>query len=122
MSKFLLASASILVFALGAAAVQANPTIRGMMSGFQNNMGQGMMNGGGRGSGMMGFGPMGSGMMMNPDMMLIMMDVSGDGTLSLEEFQAMPTRMFNYLDTNKDGKVDAAEMTAFSADRDTTDQ
>ncbi len=129
MSKILIASASVFVLALGIAGVQAHQSGWGMMNGNQGYagqgymgqgyMGQGMMNGQNWGPGMMGYGMMGS-HMMNPDMMLIMMDADSDGTLSLEEFQAMPTRMFAYLDTNKDGKVDADEIKAFHADADDT--
>lgn len=117
MSKILIASASVFVLTLGIAGVQAHQTGWGMMNGNQGYAGQGY-----RGQGMMngqnwGYGMMGS-HMMNPDMMLIMMDANSDGTLSLEEFQAMSSRMFAYLDTNKDGQVDADEIKAFHADAD----
>ena len=120
MSKILIVSASVLALTFGIAAAGAHQTGQGMMNGNQGYMGQGypaMMNGHGWGPGMMGYGMMGAGM-MDPDMMLIMMDTNGDGTLSLEEFQAMPTRMFNYLDKNKDGQVDQSELDAFHANDD----
>lgn len=59
--------------------------------------------------GMMSGDMMGGGM-MHPDMMIIMLDTDGDGSLSLEEFQSMHERMFNYMDANKDGKLEASEL------------
>lgn len=79
----------------------------GGMGGADGHMGQGMM-----GQSMMG------GAMMGPGMMIAMMDTNGDGALSLDEFQAMHTRMFNYLDTNHDGKVTPNELKAFHGGRD----
>jgi len=70
-------------------------------------MGPGMMGPGMMGPGMMGPGMMGPGMMT---MMMVMMDVNGDGALSMEELQAVHTRMFNYADTDKDGKLTPDEM------------
>ena len=110
MNKILIASASVLVLALGAAAVQASQAGSNMMNGAQGYMGESETHGHGFGPNMMGGGMMGG--MMGPDMMLIMMDTDGDGTLSTAEFQALHERMFNYLDTNGDGKVDADELNA----------
>jgi hypothetical protein len=63
---------------------------------------------------MMGPGMMGPGMMMGgmmgPEMMVLMMDTDNDGNLSLEEFQAVHTRMFNYLDKNGDGQLTGQEL------------
>ena len=119
MNKILIASvsASVLVLTLGAAAVQAHGSQSGygMMNGAQGTMGQGTTNGHGFGPNMMDGGMMGG--MMGPEMMLIMMDTDGDGTLSSEEFQSLHTRMFNYLDTNGDGKIDADELNAFHGDQ-----
>jgi hypothetical protein len=53
---------------------------------------------------------MGPGMMT---MMMIMMDTDGDGALSLQEVQAVHTRMFNYADSNKDGKLTPEELRSF---------
>lgn len=50
----------------------------------------------------------GQGMMI--PMMMAMMDTDGDGALSLQEVQAVHARMFNFIDSNKDGKVTAAEV------------
>ena len=64
----------------------------------------------------MTFGPqgqMGGGMgplaMMVP-MMMAMADTNGDGALSAEEHQAVHNRMFNYLDSNKDGTLTPQEV------------
>jgi len=65
---------------------------------------------------MMGGGMMGHGM-MGPGMMIVMMDTNGDGTLSLDEFQAIHARMFKYLDANHDGQITTDELNAFRTDR-----
>src|SRR5262245_30754762 len=70
----------------------------------------------GRG-GMMGRGMMGGGMMMGPPIMMRMifalMDADGDGTISLQEFQAAHERIFKAMDANKDGRLTPEEMQAF---------
>lgn len=48
--------------------------------------------------------------MMNPAMMIVMLDTDGDGSLSLDEFQSMHRRMFAFMDKNKDGKLQASEF------------
>ena len=78
-------------------------------------MGGGMMGGGMMGH-MMGRGRMGGGMMGPPFMMRMMfalMDADGDGTISLQEFQAAHERIFKAMDSNKDGKLTLEEMQAF---------
>jgi hypothetical protein len=70
-------------------------------------MGPGMM---GRG-GMMGPGSMGHSMMMR--MLFAMMDSDGDGTISLQEFQAAHERIFRAMDANKDGRLTLEEIQAF---------
>ncbi|MGE5141734.1 MAG: EF-hand domain-containing protein [Rudaea sp.] len=70
-------------------------------------MGPGMM---GRGS-MMGPGSMGRGVMMR--MMFSLMDADGDGTVSLQEFQAAHERIFKGMDANKDGRLTLEEIQGF---------
>jgi EF hand len=77
-----------------------------------STMGPGSM----MGRGMMGRGMMGGGMMGPPFMMRMMfalMDSDGDGTISLQEFQAAHERIFKAMDSNKDGKLTLEEMQAF---------
>lgn len=80
-------------------------------------MGPGMMGRGMMGSGMMGRagmtgpGNMGSGMMMR--MLFTLMDSDGDGTVSLQEFQAAHERIFKGMDANKDGRLTLEEIQAF---------
>jgi hypothetical protein len=64
----------------------------------------------GRG-GMMGPWSMHSGMMMR--MLFAMMDGDGDGTVSLQEFQAAHERIFRAMDANKDGVLTMEEIMAF---------
>ncbi|WP_063982718.1 EF-hand domain-containing protein [Bradyrhizobium sp.] len=74
-------------------------------------MGHGMMEGRMMGRGMMGGSAMGSPFMMR--MMFALMDADGDGTISLQEFQAAHERIFKAMDSNKDGKLALEEMQAF---------
>jgi hypothetical protein len=61
--------------------------------------------------GMMGMGGGGHFRMMVP-MMMAMMDTNNDGALSLEEVQAVHSRIFTYIDKNKDGKITPEEVRA----------
>ena len=61
--------------------------------------------------GMMGPGSMHSGMMMR--MLFALMDSDGDGTISLQEFQAAHERIFKAMDTNKDGRLTLDEIQSF---------
>lgn len=118
MRNFLLFTTASIVIALGMKVAFANPAhhpdqstqaMQGaMMSG--SMMGDDMMNGA-----MMSQSMMGGGMMMNPDMMIVMLDTDGDGSLSLDEFQSMHTRMFAFMDKNKDGKLEASEFASHHA-------
>jgi hypothetical protein len=80
-------------------------------------MGGGMMGGGMLSRGMMDGGMMarrgaiGHGMMMR--MMFSLMDADGDGSISLQEFQAAHERIFKGIDQNKDGRLTMEEMQSF---------
>jgi len=45
--------------------------------------------------------------------MVLMLDKDGDGRVSRDEFVNSPSLLFERADTNHDGVVDAAELTAF---------
>lgn len=81
----------------------------GMMG--HGGMMDGAMTGRMMGRGMMGGGAMGSPFMMR--MMFALMDADGDGTISLQEFQAAHERIFKAMDANKDGKLTPEEMHTF---------
>src|SRR3569833_3288361 len=76
-----------------------------------------------RQGGMMGSGMIGghthvmSGGLIGPPivfrMMFALMDADGDGTISLQEFQAAHERIFNAMDSNKDGKLTPEKMQTF---------
>src|SRR6266511_3678045 len=61
-----------------------------------------------------GRGAMGHGMMMR--MLFAMMDSDGDGTISLQEFQAAHERIFRAMDANKDGHLTLDEIQTFMFD------
>jgi EF hand len=79
----------------------------GYHSGMMGMMGRGMMGGGmmGGGRGVMGSLPM--------RIIFSLMDADGDGTVSLQEFQAAHERIFKAMDTDHDGTVTFEEMRAF---------
>lgn len=77
----------------------------------QAGMGRGMMGGPMAGHGMMHGSPMGTPFTMR--MMFALMDADGDGTISLQEFQAAHERIFKAMDNNRDGKLTPEEMKAF---------
>lgn len=45
--------------------------------------------------------------------MFALMDTNGDGTISLQEWQAAQERIFKAMDTNKDGNLTLEEMRSF---------
>lgn len=90
---------------------QAMPPAQPGGAGAQGQGGQGMMQ-----SGMMGAMPM---MRMRGHMMKIMFaiaDTNGDGGLSFEEVSAVHKRIFDRVDSNKDGKVTPDETREFMRD------
>jgi Ca2+-binding EF-hand superfamily protein len=46
-------------------------------------------------------------------MLFSLMDSDGDGTISLQEFQAAHERIFKAMDANKDGRLTLEEIQAF---------
>jgi Ca2+-binding EF-hand superfamily protein len=71
----------------------------------------------------MGSCRMGQGGMMGPFVMRIifaLMDSDGDGTISLQEFQAAHERIFKAMDKDRDGTVSFEEMLNFMQGRGTT--
>jgi hypothetical protein len=95
----------------GPQAVQTQQESHQQQSGM---MGGGMMDKGMMGGGMMNRhhrGAMGGGMMMR--MMFSLMDADGDGSISLQEFQAAHERIFKGIDQNKDGRITMEEMQSF---------
>jgi hypothetical protein len=112
---------SALILAYGTVGVSAQDQMRQpdhqqMQSHPMGQDGGGMMGHEGMmGDAMMGH-MMGRGMMRPPFMMRMLfalMDADGDGTITLQEFQAAHERIFKAMDTNRDGKLTMEEMQAF---------
>jgi len=110
----------ILVLGLGGAKSEESTSHRGQeyhaMMG-QSQMGCGMM---GR-RGMMG----GAGMMRRGAAMrfiFALMDSDGDGTVSLQEFQAAQEKIFKAMDTDKDGTITLEEIRAFFGGKSVTQE
>jgi hypothetical protein len=124
-SRVLGLTTSVLILAYGTAFAQNQVTPQPDQQQMQSHpmdhegagtMGHGGMMGGGMMGHMMGHGMMGGGQMGPPFMMRMMfalMDADGDGTISLQEFQAAHERIFKAMDSNKDGKLTLEEMQAF---------
>jgi len=102
------------ILACGAAGAGAEESM-----GDRSHEGHGMMEHGGMmGCGMMGRGGMmGSGGMMGHGaamrFIFALIDSDGDGTVSLQEFQAAHEKIFKAMDTDKDGTLTLEEIQAF---------
>jgi EF hand len=81
------------------------------MGGEGGMMGHRMMGGGMMGPGMMRRGGMGPHFAMR--IIFALMDSDGDGTVSLQEFQAAHEKIFKAMDANKDGVLTPEEIQAF---------
>lgn len=73
---------------------------------------RGMMRGGMMGRGMMAGGMHGCSPIMSR-IIFALMDADGDGTVSLQEFEAAHERIFKAMDANRDGQLTEDEMMAF---------
>ena len=100
------------ILTCGAALAEESAGMRGpeghAMMGQGGMMGCGMM---GRGGMMGGGGMMGHGAAMR--FIFALMDSDGDGTVSLQEFQAAHEKIFKAMDTDKDGTLTLEEIQAF---------
>jgi hypothetical protein len=106
MKKHVLMLATVsFILASGAALAEEGPGMRGREG--HGMMGCGMMERGG----MMGGGMMGHGAAMR--FIFALMYSDGDGTVSLQEFQAAHEKIFKAMDTDKDGTLTIEEIQAF---------
>lgn len=105
---------------LAQATPPAEPGAMGQDQGAQPAMPQPGMMGGNMMGGMMGQGMMGQGMMgmggHSMKMMFVIADADGDGALSFEEATAVHKRIFDAVDTDKDGKATREELQNFLRD------
>jgi hypothetical protein len=96
----------VFVLGCGAAFAEERPGMGGQEG--PGMMGCGMM---GRGGMMAGGGMMAHGAAMR--FIFALMDSDGDGTVSLQEFQAAHEKIFKAMDTDKDGTLTLEEIQAF---------
>ena len=98
------------MLACGAAFAEESPGIRSHDGhrGHASLMGCGMI---GRGDMMGGSGMMRQGAAMR--IIFALMDGDGDGTVSLQEFQAAHEKIFKAMDTDKDGTLSVQEIQTF---------
>ena len=123
MRKHVLLATTAAILTCGAIAASAQapgtqPTPGGPMMQQQNQDDYHRYHGGMMGGGMMGPGMMGQGcrgVMGSLPMRIIfsLMDADGDGTISLQEFQAAHERIFKAMDADHDGTVTLEELQAF---------
>jgi hypothetical protein len=129
-SAFMLLGATMTASAQSTATPPASQQQLPTYHGGPGMIGPGMMGPGMMGDGMMGEDMMGGGMMrrgmMRRGMMeqrpipgavlrfiFALIDSDGDGTVSLQEFQAAHERIFKAIDANKDGVLTLEEIQAF---------
>ena len=107
----MLIACAVLACSPMSARAEESPSFRGgedhPMIGQGDVMGCGMM---GRGA-MRDGGMMGRGVAMR--FIFALMDSDGDGTVSLQEFQAAHEKIFKAMDTDKDGTLTLEEIQAF---------
>ena len=110
-----LATSALIILAYGT--IGQGGAAQGMQGGTNGGgmMGQRGMPGGGMMGrhGMMGEGAMEGCSPVMLRMMFALIDGDGDGTISLQEFQAAHERIFKAMDANKDGKLTEDEIEAF---------
>ena len=110
--QVLMLAAFAFILTSGAAVAEEIPGMRGpeghAMMGQGGMMGCGMT---GRGGMIGGGGMIGHGAAMR--FIFALMDSDGDGTVSLQEFQAAHEKIFKAMDTDKDGTLTLEEIQAF---------
>ena len=106
-------------FPVQEAAAQSQQAPQPVQTRQEGHLPEGMMGGRMMDKGMMseGYhrGATSGGMMMR--MTFSLMDADGDGSISLQEFQAAHERIFKGMDQNKDGRLTMEEMQSFMRGR-----